>query len=88
MRIVLIIIIAILIYANYELNKKLEESKKRHFKEYSQKIELKARLDRINFKSKKAYREDIWKSHKALAEIEKMSDYKNKVLDSDNQSKI
>lgn len=77
-----------MILVNRELRKQLENSREINRSLRRNERTFKSMLDRINFKSKTAYKEDIWKSHKALKEIEKISDYKNKALDSDYQSKI
>lgn len=88
MKIVLIILIIMIIFANRELKKQLQSVREINRTLRRNERTFKAMLDRVNLKSKTAYREDIWKSHKALKEIEKISDYKNKALDSDYQSKI
>lgn len=87
-KILLIMIIVLMIWVNHELRKQLENT--REINRYLRRSErtIKAMLDRINFKAKNAYKCNVWNdSHKALAEIEKMSDYK-KALDNSNQPKI
>lgn len=81
-------IIVLMILVNHELRKQLEKTREINRNLRRSERTIKAMLDRINFKAKNAYKCNVWNdSHKALAEIEKMSDYKNKVLDSNYQSK-
>lgn len=83
----LIMIIVLMVLVNHELRKQLENTREINRDLRRSERTFKAMLDRINFKSKTAYKEDIWCSHKALKEIEKMSEYK-KALDNSNQPKI
>lgn len=89
MKIILIILIIMMILVNRELRKQLESVREINRKLRSSERTFKSMLDKIYFKAKSAYNYDVWNdSHKALKEIEKISDYKNKALDSDYQSKI
>lgn len=84
----LIMIIVLMVLVNHELRKQLENTREINRDLRRSERTFKAMLDRINFKSKTAYKENIWGSHEALKEIEKMSDYKNKELDFNYQPKI
>ncbi|MCI8308942.1 MAG: hypothetical protein HFJ45_01710 [Clostridia bacterium] len=76
-KIILIIVIITIGLINYKLRNQLEKIKKINFNLRRNEKALKNVLDKINLKSKTAYREDIWKSHKTLYEIEDISNYKN-----------
>lgn len=76
-KIILIIVIITIGLINYKLRNQLEKIKKINFNLRRNEKALKNVLDKINLKSKTAYREDIWKSHKILYEIEDISNYKN-----------